>query len=67
MKITVDRTLCVGSGMCALTAPTVFDQDEVDGTVRLLDPSPGEAHHAAAREAEESCPAAAIRISNGNP
>ncbi|NUT46430.1 MAG: ferredoxin, partial [Saccharothrix sp.] len=37
MKVEVDQDRCAGSGMCALTDPAVFDQDEVDGTVVLLE------------------------------
>ncbi|WP_179826873.1 ferredoxin [Nocardiopsis aegyptia] len=40
MRITVDRNVCAGAGLCALTAPEVFDQDEEDGLVRLLMPEP---------------------------
>ncbi|MER7620209.1 ferredoxin [Streptomyces sp. NPDC126503] len=38
--VRVDRERCVGSGMCALTAPTVFDQDDDEGLVLLLTPPP---------------------------
>ncbi len=31
MKVAVDTDLCIGSGMCALTAPRVFDQDPGEG------------------------------------
>ncbi|MFC8914161.1 ferredoxin [Streptomyces sp. WAC05374] len=61
MELRVDRDRCVGSGMCALTAPEVFDQDTEDGRVRLLAavPPPGRATRAA-REAVGFCPAGAI-------
>ena len=62
MKVEVDPEVCVGSGMCALTDPAVFDQDEVDGTVVLLQPSPSGEHGEAAREAAHLCPAGAIRV-----
>ncbi len=61
MKIAVDRTLCIGAGMCALTAPALFDQDG-GGTSVLLEPDPAPDHHVAARAAEQMCPAGAIRI-----
>ncbi len=51
----MDRERCVGAGMCVLTAPEVFGQDEEDGRVRLLDPEPAEIGDAA-----QVCPAAAI-------
>ncbi|MFF4696547.1 ferredoxin [Streptomyces chattanoogensis] len=62
MDITLYRDRCVGAGMCALTAPGVFDQDDEDGRVVLLDPKPSPAHHAAARLAAGLCPAAAITV-----
>jgi len=61
MRIEVDPGRCVGSGMCALTDPAVFDQDEADGTVVLLDPTAA-GHEEQAREAEHLCPSGAIRV-----
>ncbi|MEV6908983.1 ferredoxin [Amycolatopsis sp. NPDC051071] len=58
MRLEVDRERCVGAGMCVLTAPAVFDQDEQDGRVRLLEPEPAEAIEVA--DAVRLCPAAAI-------
>ncbi|XVS65932.1 ferredoxin [Actinosynnema sp. CA-299493] len=62
MKVEVDPDRCAGAGMCALTDAEVFDQDEVDGTVVLLQPSPTGEHETAAREAAHLCPAGAIRV-----
>ncbi|GGP41954.1 ferredoxin [Saccharothrix coeruleofusca] len=62
MKVEVDKERCAGAGMCALTDPEVFDQDEADGTVVLLDPSPSGEHQRKAREAAHLCPAGAIRV-----
>ncbi|AIG79358.1 hypothetical protein ED92_36090 [Amycolatopsis sp. MJM2582] len=55
MRLEVDRERCVGAGMCVLTAPEVFAQDEEDGRVRLLDRDPAEIG-----DAVQLCPAAAI-------
>ncbi|MFI6047320.1 ferredoxin [Nocardia sp. NPDC051321] len=60
MRISADRERCVGSGMCALIAPDIFDQDD-DGTVLLLDPQPQQ-QHSAVREALDSCPARALEF-----
>lgn len=60
MRITADRDRCIGSGMCALIAPDIFDQDD-DGTVRLLDPQPRQ-QHSAVREAFDTCPARALEV-----
>ncbi|MFM9373444.1 ferredoxin [Streptomyces sp. Da 82-17] len=64
-ELRVDRERCVGTGMCALTAPGVFDQDDEDGRVLLLTARPGAEHRAAARLAVGACPAAAIRLTAG--
>ncbi|MFI6765646.1 ferredoxin [Streptomyces sp. NPDC050355] len=63
LTISIDRDRCVGAGMCALTAPEVFDQDDEDGRVLLLTPEPSTAHTTAVRQAAGFCPAAAITAS----
>jgi ferredoxin len=60
MNIAVDRERCVGAGMCALTAPEVFDQDDEDGRVVLLDT--GEDRVEPARRAAVLCPSQAIQV-----
>ncbi|MBB2912503.1 ferredoxin [Streptosporangium becharense] len=68
MKVTVDASVCIGAGMCALTAPAVFDQDEDDGTVVLLDGTPPPGLHAAVRQAGRLCPSGAITVlDTGDP
>ncbi len=57
MRLEVDRERCVGAGMCVLTAPEVFEQDEEDGRVRLLDREPAEVG-----DAVQLCPAQAITV-----
>ena len=61
MKVTVDAELCIGSGMCALTAPAVFDQDPAEAVVVLLDPEPPPEQHEAVLQAVQRCPAAVIQ------
>ncbi|WIX84693.1 ferredoxin [Amycolatopsis sp. DG1A-15b] len=63
MKITVDPGSCVSSGQCVLLAPGTFDQNEDDGTVVLLAEEPPAGEEEAVRQAELTCPAAAIRLS----
>ncbi|MFF4359297.1 ferredoxin [Streptomyces sp. NPDC001604] len=58
----IDRERCIGAGMCALTAPEVFDQDPDDGRVLLLHTEPTTAHRAAARMAAGVCPSGAIAL-----
>jgi ferredoxin len=64
MRVRVDRERCIGSGMCVLSAPKVFDQDEDDGVVVLLDERPPADAHAAVLDAAERCPAAVITFDN---
>jgi ferredoxin len=59
VRVEVDRERCVGAGMCALTAPEVFDQDDEDGRVVLLDPA------GAAGVAAQVCPSGAITVFDG--
>ena len=61
MRIEIDEELCCGAGTCVLAAPTVFDQNDEDGTVILLDAAPADDLRAEVREAATRCPTAAIR------
>ncbi len=62
MRIEVDRGSCQGAGLCALTAPDVFDQDDA-GVVELLDANPPDTETDAVYTAENLCPARAITVS----
>ncbi|WP_280305521.1 ferredoxin [Nocardia neocaledoniensis] len=61
LRISADRDRCIASGMCALLAGAVFDQDDTDGRVLLLDPIP-RTDHTAVREAVETCPSGALSL-----
>jgi ferredoxin len=63
MEIKADTEVCIGAGMCVLTAPEVFDQSEDDGTVVLLDPDPPASQEAAVRRAVQMCPSGALSLS----
>jgi ferredoxin len=65
VRVTVDRERCASAGMCALTAPEIFDQDDHDGRVILLDADPPTARHAVVHEAAMLCPSQAIRLTDG--
>lgn len=67
MDVRVDRDRCLGAGMCALTAPEVFDQDQDEGLVVLLNARPPQERQAAVRVAAGVCPAAAITLADGEP
>lgn len=62
MKIAIDKSRCIGAGQCVMKAPRVFDQQEEDGMVILLNATPPEADREAARLAARVCPAEAITI-----
>ena len=59
LTLTVDRDVCIGSGMCVVYAPGTFDQDaEAKSVVR--DPVTDDA--GTVRTAVEACPTGAIRL-----
>jgi ferredoxin len=60
MRIAADRDLCIGAGMCVVSAPAVFDQDDDDGLVVLLAAEPADSDLAAVREAIALCPSGAL-------
>lgn len=60
MRVTADRSVCIGAGLCALTAPTVFDQDDDSGLVKVLNANPDATHAPAVREAADICPSGAV-------
>jgi ferredoxin len=62
MKVTVDRDKCVASGQCVLAAAQVFDQDEDDGVVILLNEAPSPDQYDAVRLAAQMCPASVIEV-----
>jgi ferredoxin len=63
MKVSVEADKCVAAGHCVVAAADVFDQNEDDGVVIILDDEPAPEHHDAVRQAAQLCPAAAIRLS----
>lgn len=60
MRVLVDKDKCCGSGQCAMIAPAVFDQDDEDGTVIVLDEHPPESLHESVQDAVRSCPTGTI-------
>jgi ferredoxin len=57
--IQVDRDVCIGSGMCVVAAPAVFDQDDEAKAV-VLDPA-GEPAGVVAG-AVDACPTGALSL-----
>ena len=62
MKVVADKHKCVGAGTCVVVAPAVFDQDDADGIVVVLQDEPGEDQRAAVEEAIDFCPAQALML-----
>lgn len=61
MRIIADTEGCASSGMCALTAPEYFDQDDEDGRVVLL-ADEAEDYDDEVADAVRLCPAGALRL-----
>jgi ferredoxin len=61
MKVFADRDVCIGAGMCVMTA-AIFDQDE-DGIVVIDDAEevPAEEQQRV-RNATSLCPSGALRL-----
>jgi ferredoxin len=62
MRVSANTNKCLGTGNCALVAPDVFDQDNEDGTVTLLQTEPSAEHSPAVRRAVLQCPSGAIQL-----
>lgn len=62
MKVSVERDKCVASGQCVLAAEAVFDQDEDEGVVVLLNETPSPDQYDAVRLAAQMCPASVIHV-----
>lgn len=62
MKVHAARDVCIGSGLCVLRLPGMFDQSEDDGTVVLLRAEPDPDQEVTMLEAVEACPSGALRV-----
>lgn len=61
--VTVDRELCIGSGLCLVYAPEFFTHDEDAKAVVLAEPTGTDL--GAVRTAVEACPTSALALSAG--
>lgn len=59
MKVTIDRSGCIGCGLCAETCPEVFRMND-DGFAEVY-ARPDENSKGAAAEAAENCPVSVIK------
>jgi ferredoxin len=62
MRIVADKERCVSGGLCVLTGPTLFDQDEIDGTVVILTEQVEGNALQKAQEAVHLCPGQALSL-----
>jgi ferredoxin len=62
MHVTADRSTCATSSLCVYAVPQVFDQDEDEGLVMVIEPFPASALHQAVRRAAWACPTGSIKI-----
>ncbi|MDN3295944.1 ferredoxin [Streptomyces ficellus] len=62
MRISIDKDVCIGAGLCALTAPEVFTQDD-DGFGELVPGREDGAGNPLVGEAARGCPVQAIEVS----
>ena len=61
MRITVDRDLCEGLGMCEAMAHQFFEVDD-DEVMHVLDESPAEEHRKQVFAAVNACPVLALTL-----
>ncbi|MBD3382544.1 MAG: ferredoxin [candidate division Zixibacteria bacterium] len=61
MKVKVDKEACSGDAICVDICPEVFEMNEDDIAIVLVDTVPEE-HEDAVREAADSCPESCIEI-----
>ncbi|MEV8441646.1 ferredoxin [Actinosynnema sp. NPDC051121] len=62
LHVSAARERCIGAGLCVLTAPEVFEHDDEEGLVSVLDPHPPAEDHDDVRLAGELCPANALQL-----
>lgn len=62
MRISVDRGVCEGVGMCESMAHEFFELDD-DEVLAILDETPAEEHRRQVAAAVASCPVQALTLS----
>lgn len=63
MRVHADRDVCIGAGMCVMSAEAIFDQDD-DGVVVLMAEKVPDGEERAVRAAVRLCPSGAIRLTD---
>ncbi|WP_127817937.1 ferredoxin [Microbacterium sp. CPCC 204701] len=62
MRVTVDKNVCQGHGVCLMVADRIFDIDDADGLAWVVMQPQTDAERNLARQAQGNCPERAIRI-----
>ncbi|GAA0629754.1 MULTISPECIES: ferredoxin [Sporichthya] len=60
-RIVVDYNKCTGLGMCEAEAPDLFEVQD-DGSLKVLNDTPGSDELAAAQAAVDACPTEALTL-----
>lgn len=63
MRVIADRDVCIGAGMCVMTAEAVFDQDD-DGIVVVSRGEVPADECDRVRRAVTLCPSGALRLAD---
>lgn len=61
MRVSADRDVCIGAGVCVMSTEVVFDQDD-DGIVVVLTDEVPAAEEDKVRKAVELCPSGALKL-----
>lgn len=62
MEVSVDRGLCELNEVCAALAPAVFEVDDDEEELRVVQPTPPEQERERVSQAVASCPKNALRM-----
>lgn len=62
MEVSVDRERCEVNEVCAAVAPDVFEIDDEEEELRIVQPNPPESEEERVSQAVASCPKNALRI-----
>lgn len=62
MKVVIDELRCDAHGICVSVCPEVFDLNDDEDVVRLIDEHPDESLRDSVVKAVQQCPKAAITI-----
>lgn len=64
MKVRIDQTMCIRCGVCAVTCPEVFMQEEAGGSIKIASEIIPTKFEKLCERAEIECETGAITIEN---